>query len=84
MFFKMRNKNRKTEVILAERARRDPLTNWSKILRKRNGLILFCFCTQSISRVFLGKDVRIENSGKTGSFGAFVEESELNTGNFDV
>ncbi|CAG5111076.1 Oidioi.mRNA.OKI2018_I69.chr2.g5412.t1.cds [Oikopleura dioica] len=35
MFFIMRNKNRKTEVILAERARRDPLTNWSKILRKR-------------------------------------------------
>ena len=35
MFYKMRNKNRKSETILAERSRRDPLTSWSKILRKR-------------------------------------------------
>merc|ERR1712210_61536 len=35
MFHKMRNKNRKTETILAERFRRDPLTSWSKTLRKR-------------------------------------------------
>ena len=35
MFFKMRNKTRKSEVIAAERARRDPLTSWATILRKR-------------------------------------------------